>query len=296
MKKQTIIIIVIGAVVILGLIAALVLSMRKTAKTETEMVEMVEMMNFEKEQLEDEYSDLAMQFDGYQINVGNDSLVQLLGQEKERVAQLLEELRTTKATNARRIAELKKELATVRTVMVQYVHQIDSLDRMNKVLVTENKAVKQRYQEVSKQAEQLQQEKAELHEVVTRASMMEITDFSMIALNNKDRKTTRYSQITKLQFNYTILKNITTAPGNKTVYLRIVRPDSEVMVKSENTLFNYENRKIPYSVSKTFEYAGEAISDILYWKVEEILQIGTYKAEFFIDGNLVGSYSFKIEK
>ena len=31
-------------------------------------------------------------------------------------------------------------------------------------------------------------------------------------------------------------------------------------------------------------------------KVEEILQIGTYQADFFVDGNRIGSYSFRIEK
>lgn len=288
--------IVVGVVLIVVLAVALFLSLRQTRQTKTEMAEMVEMMDFEKEQLEDEYSDLAMQFDGYQINVGNDSLVQLLGQEQQRVRDLLEELRVTKATNARRIAQLKQELATVRSVMVQYVQQIDSLDRTNKRLVTENREVRQRYQEVSRQAEQLEKEKTQLHEVVTRAAMMEVSNFSMLPLNNRGRKTTRYSQITKLQFNFSVLKNITAVPGNKIVYLRIVRPDGEVMVKSDRNLFSYENGRIPYSVSKTFEYTGEALTDVMYWTVEEILQIGTYNADFFIDGNLVGSFPFKIEK
>lgn len=288
--------IIIGIVALAVLAVALVFSLRRTAQTKTEMAEMVEMMNFEKEQLEDEYEKLAVQFDGYQLNVGNDSLVQLLAQEKERVNQLLEELRTTKATNARRIAELKKELATVRAVMVQYVHQIDSLNRINAVLVTENREVKQRYQEVSRQAEQLEQEKQELSQVVTRAAMMEVTNCTITLLNSRDRKTTRYNQIAKMQFDFTILKNITTDPGNKTVYLRIIRPDGEVMVKSDRNMFTYENRQIPYSLSKNFEYAGEALTETLYWPVEEILQIGTYAAEYFIDGNLVGQFAFKIEK
>ena len=41
---------------------------------------------------------------------------------------------------------------------------------------------------------------------------------------------------------------------------------------------------------------AEALTETLYWPVEEILQIGTYAAEYFIDGNLVGQFAFKIEK
>ncbi len=288
--------IIIAMAVAAVLAIALIISLLRTAQTRTEMAEMVEIMNFEKEQLEDEYEELAVQFDGYQLNIGNDSLIQLLAQEKERVNQLLEELRITKATNARRIAELKKELSTVRAVMVQYVHQIDSLNRINAVLVTENREVKQRYQEVSRQAEQLEIEKQELSQVVTRAAMMEVTNCTMTPLNNRGRKTNRYNQITNMQFNFAISKNITTEPGNKTVYLRIIRPDGEVMVKSGNNLFTYENRQIPFSLAKNFEYTGEALTETLYWPVEEILQIGTYAAEYFIDGNLVGQFAFKIEK
>ena len=266
-------------------------------RQKTEIKEIVEQMEFEKEQLEDEYEELAVQFDGYQTpDIHNDSLVQLLSQEKQRVQDLLEELRITKVTNARRIAELKKELATVREVMVSYVHQIDSLDRTNKRLVAENKQVKQQYQEVARQAQQLEQERTQLAEVVSRASMLEISHFEMIPLNKRDRKTTIYNQIQKLQFDYTVGRNITNKPGMKTLYMRITRPDGEVMQKSVNDVFKFENSEIAYSVSKEFEYAGEEISGSLYWLVEEILQIGWYNADFFVDGELIGSFPFQIQQ
>ena len=291
-SKQVILIAVIAALV--GVSAFLVWM---NFQQKTEIKEIVEQMEFEKEQLEDEYEELAIQFDGYQTpDIHNDSLVQLLSQEKQRVQDLLEELRITKVTNARRIAELKKELATVRQVMVSYVHQIDSLDRTNKRLVKENQQVKQQYQEVARQAQQLEEERTQLAEVVSRASMLEISHFEMIALNKRDRKTTVYNQIQKLQFDYTIGRNITNKPGMKTLYMRITRPDGEVMQKSLNDVFRFENSEIDYSISKEFEYAGEEISGSLYWLVEEILQIGWYNADFFVDGELIGSFPFQINK
>lgn len=288
-------------VIFIALIAALaavsIFLVWMNLQQKTEMKEMVEIMEFEKEQLEDEYEELAIQFDGYQSqDIHNDSLVQLLAKEQQRVQDLREELRITKVTNARRIAELKKELATVREVMVSYVHQIDSLDRTNKRLVAENKQVKQQYQEVARQAQQLEQERTQLAEVVSRASMLEISHFEMIPLNKRDRKTTIYNQIQKLQFDYTVGRNITNKPGMKTLYMRITRPDGEVMQKSVNDVFKFENSEIAYSVSKEFEYAGEEISGSLYWLVEEILQIGWYNADFFVDGELIGSFPFQIQQ
>ena len=293
-NKNTTKVVLISLVAALAIVSLLLVWMNLQQKTE--MKEMVELMEFEKEQLEDEYEELAIQFDGYQTpDIHNDSLVELLSQEKQRVQDLLEELRITKVTNARRIAELKKELATVRQVMVSYVHQIDSLDRTNKQLVKENQQVKQQYQEVARQAQQLEEERTQLAEVVRRASMLEISHFEMIALNKRDRKTTIYNQIQKLQFDYTVGRNITSKPGMKTLYMRITRPDGEVMQKSINHVFPFENSEIAYSVSKDFEYAGEEISGSLYWLVEEILQTGVYNADFFVDGELIGSFPFEIK-
>lgn len=291
-KTTRILVVVIAAA--LGVISFLVWM---NFQQKNEIKEIVEQMEFEKEQLEDEYEELAIQFDGYQTaDIHNDSLVELLSQEKQRVQDLLEELRITKVTNARRIAELKKELATVREVMVSYVQQIDSLDRANKQLVQENKEVKQQYQVVVREAKKLEKERTQLAEVVSRASMLEVSNFMMTPLNKRDRKTTIYSQIMKLQFDYTIARNVTCKPGMKMLYMRITRPDGEVMQKNVDDVFRFENSEIAYSVAKEFEYAGEEISGSLYWLVEEILQTGVYNADFFVGGELIGSFPFEIRK
>ena len=263
-----------------------------------EMTEMVEQMEFEKSELEDEYEDLAMQFDGYRTpDIHNDSLAQLLNKEQQRVRDLLEELRITKATNARRIAELKKELATVRQVMVSYVHQIDSLNQTNQRLTAENRQVKEQYAVVQQQAEELQQQNTHLTEKVTRASMLEITAFKVTPLNRHDRKTYNLNQMQKIQFDFTIGKNITSERGLKRVYMRVVRPDGELITLPDpaQRMFAFENSEIEYSLTKEFEYGGEAMDETLYWTVGEILYKGTYNADFFIDGALIASFPFELK-
>ena len=288
MNKKVIIPILIILLAAVGVLTYLFFAQKQ------EMVEMVEQMEFEKSELEDEYEDLAMQFDGYQTpNVSNDSLTQLLSQEQQRVRDLLEELRITKATNARRIAELKKELATVRQVMVSYVHQIDSLNQTNQRLTAENRQVREQYAVVQQQAEELQQQNTHLTEKVTRASMLEITAFKVTPLNKNNRKTSNINQ-----FDFTIGKNITCERGLKQVYLRIVRPDGELIMlpDQERRMFAFENSEIEYSLTKEFEYGGDAVDEVLYWSVGEILYKGLYNADFFIDGALIASFPFELKK
>jgi myosin heavy subunit len=295
-NKRNLIIIILAVVVIAALTIAVVYLVRKGQEKEKEMADVVAMMNFEKEQVEKEFSDLNSEFDGYTSNIRNDSLLKLLQDQKTKVQQLLNELRITKSTNAIRIAQLKKELATVRTVMIQYVNQIDSLNSLNKELKTENVEVHRKFEAASETVQKLSKEKENLNQVVNRASVMEVTNFSMTPLNSNNKKTSWFSQTANLQFNFSITKNVTAQPGEKTVYLRITRPDDDVLTKSPNNVFQYENKRISYSASKKIEYTGDAVDDVLYWKVGEILPKGTYRADFFIDGNRVGSFSFTFEK
>lgn len=292
MRKNNLVVISGVAVVVIALFITVVLLIRQNHEKDSEMSEMVEQMNFEKQQTEKEYSDLNTEVDGYTSNIHNDSILHLLQDQKTKVRQLLDELRVTKSTNARRIAQLKAELSTVRKVMIQYVNQIDSLNSLNKVLKTENIEVHKKYQAASQTVQQLSKEKQNLTEVVSRASMLEITNFSMIPLNSQNHKTTWFTRTATLQFKYTIGKNITAPTGEKTIYLRITRPDEDVLTKSADNVFPFENKNISYSASKKFEYTGDALSDVLYWKIDQILPKGNYRADFFADGNLIGSFTF----
>jgi len=295
-KKRILTIITAATAVIILMAFAVFYFVRKANQKEAEVADIVAQMNFEKEQVQKEYSNMNQEFEGYTTTIKNDSLVKLLQNQKTKVDQLLNELRITKSTNARRIAQLRQELATVRKVMIQYVNQIDSLNSANKVLKTENVEVHRKYRAANDSVQKLSKDKASLNQVVTRASILEVYNFSMTPLNSKGKKTGWFAQTTNLQFKYTLGKNITAQPGEKTIYLRITRPDDQVLTKSPNNVFPYENKNIAYSASKTIEYTGEAKSDVIFWRVGEILPKGTYRAEFFADGNRIGSFSFAFEK
>lgn len=291
MNKKIVIPVIV--VLVLGIAALLFLFLRQRQ----EMNEVVELMEYEKSELQEEYEDLAIQFDGYQnVSIQNDSLQDLLSREQQRVQDLLEELRITKATNAKRIAELKKELATVRAVMVEYVRQIDSLNATNQRLTAENQRYKQNNRQLEQHNQQLSQTNNQLTETVWRASLLELTECTLTTLNKNDRKTRIVSQIHKLQFDYTIGKNITCEPGLKTLYVRLIGPDGFLLGEDSTKLFPFENREIPYTMAQTFEYAGEEFFGTIYWAIDEAPETGYYNADFFADGNLIGSFPFQIKK
>ena len=292
MNKKILIPIIAIAVLLIGALAFLGIRLSQANKANEEMVQLFEL---EKEEMENEYSSFATQYDEMQILISNDSLVAQLEREKLRTQQLLEELRATKASNAAEITRLKKELKTVRTVMRSYVVQIDSLNQVNEKLARENKRVRTQYAEVTKQVEVLQEEAKNLSDKVTLASQLDATNIRIHPRNKKGKETSNVKNVVKFAIDFTIVKNITAPTGERTIYVRIAKPDGSVLTKNASQTFAYENTKLEYSIKKLIEYTGEEQSVTVYWDVEEFLNPGEYTVYLFSDGVMIGEKGFTLE-
>lgn len=283
--------IVVGSLLILLLIGVTVLLISEK-KTNSELVQE---FNLEKEDLENQYTDFAKQYDELKLTVSNDSLSVLLEQEQLKTQRLLEELRTVKSSNATEIRRLKKELATLRKVMIGYINQIDSLSR----LTTHQKEViadiTRKYNDASRQINNLSEEKNTLNKKVTLAAQLDATNINIQATNKRGKVAKKVKDIVKFKINFTIVKNITAETGERTLYIRITKPDNDVLTKSASNTFQYENRDLVYSIKKYIEYNGEEQNVTVYWDVEEYLYAGAYRVDIFADGTLIGSQSFNLD-
>lgn len=291
MNKKVLIPIIAGAVLLIGALAFLGIRLSQANKANEEMVQLFEL---EKAEMEDEYSTFATQYDEMQILISNDSLVAQLEREKLRTQQLLEELRATKASNAAEIARLKKELKTVRAVMRSYVVQIDSLNQANEKLTKENKRVRTQYAEATKKVETLQEEAKSLSDKVTLAAQLDATNIRIEPRNKRGKATNSIKSVIKFAVDFTIVKNITATTGERTIYVRIAKPDGSVLTKDASRTFKYENTQLEYSIKKLIEYTGEEQSVTVYWDVEEFLNPGEYTVYIFSDGVMIGEKSFAL--
>jgi len=257
-----------------------------------QMSQLEQQFELDKEDLADEYNQLSLQYEGYKFETSNDSLVAKLEQEQVKVQRLMEELRTVKATNATRVNELKKELVTLRTIMRGYVQEIDSLNRVNQQLEEENRKVSQQYRQATQTIHQITQEKTALSERVNLASKLDAGNISVTGITDKNKSTNKIRNMDQLAIRFTINKNITASTGMKTVYIRIQKPDGDLLVKSYANTFVYENKEINYSSKRVIEYTGEETYVQIYWKIEEFLSSGNYRVDIFADSNLIGSKEF----
>lgn len=282
---------IIGGVLVLLLIGvtALLISEKKVNHELTQEFEL------EKEDLENQYTTFAKQYDELKLTVSNDSLSVLLEQEQLKTQRLLEELRTVKSTNASEIRRLRNELATLRKVMIGYINQIDSLNRLTAQQREIIADVTEKYNTASATINNLSQEKQALNQKVTLAAQLDATAIKVTPLNKRSKKTSRIKNIVRLKIDFIISKNITAETGERTLYVRILKPDNDVLSKNASDIFPYENRELRFSIKKYIEYNGEEQPVTVYWDVEEYLYAGSYRVDIFADGNLIGTGNFMLE-
>ena len=261
----------------------------------SQMQEMQEQYVVDKQELEDEYEAISLQYEGFKFSVQNDSLLYKLQNEQTKVLRLQEELRMTQASDKAEIKRLSDELATLRKILRSYIHQIDSLNTLNQELRAENEQITNQYNRTSRTLQQVSQEREKLSEKVSLAAQLVATNINAKAVNDRGREQSRLSRSTQFVVSFTVTRNITAEPGERTIYIRIMTPDGNVLSKSSDNRFTYENSDIIYSMRRVVEYGGEEIPVTMYWDIEEFLMPGTYKADIFADGHHIGSSSFAME-
>ncbi len=290
-KKQ---IIIIATVIILILCGGLGYTFYHLKQENAEKEEMLKLAEMDKREMEYEYASFARQYSEMKTQINNDSLIAQLDKEQQRTEELLEELKKVKSTNAAEIMRLKKELATLRSILRSYVHEIDSLNRVNEALRTENRQVKAQFTQATQTINTLATEKETLSEKVAIASQLDVTGLTMVGENKRGRQARKVKDVKKFVISFNISRNITAPTGNRSIYVRITKPNNEVL--SSGGTFLYENRTLEYSAKRDIEYTGEAVPVTVYWEVNEFLSPGTYRVSVFADGHNIGNANFNYEK
>lgn len=289
-KKHITIAVAVGVILCAGL-GFLIYSLWQEKAEKEELLMLAEM---DKREMENEYASFAKQYSEMKTQINNDSLIAQLDKEQQRTEALLEELRQVKATDAAEIRRLKKELATLRQILRSYVHEIDSLNRVNEQLRNENQQVKAQYTQATQTITNLSTEKETLSEKVAIASQLDATGITMVGQNKRGKKARKIKDVKKFVVSFVISRNITAQAGNRSIYVRITKPNNEVLTNGGT--FAYENRNLEYSAKRDIEYTGEATKVTVYWDVNEFLSKGTYRVAVFADGHNIGNASFNYEK
>lgn len=280
------------ALVIITLVGVVAWLLHDREIREEENQQMVQILEMDKAEMENQYQDFALQYNEMMTQVTNDSLLEQLSRQEKRTQELLEELRQTKANDAAEIMRLKKELETLRRILRDYVVQIDSLNRENQSLRSDNTALRTRNEEAEAHISDLSSKNEQLADKVNIASQLDATGIRVSARNKKGKECEKVKDAKKIVVSFNISRNVTAQTGMRTIYVRISTPTGETL--SRGGTFQFENRQLQYSIAKEIEYTGEEIPVTVYWEIAETLSAGAYHVDIFADGHTIGNTTFNL--
>lgn len=210
-----------------------------------------------------------------------------LDQEKERVDSLQKALESERNISRATIRKYEAELKTLKDVMRRYVHQIDSLNTLNRTLAEENVTYRRQVSNERLRAEAAEEKATELTKMIEVGSVVRAREIQLNALNSNDKPVTRAARAARLRVEFVLGANDIAVPGQRTVYARITGPDGYVMAGDASSLFDFQGDKITYSAARDVDYQNQDLNVGLYYNGEVVS--GAYIVEIYMDGMMIGT-------
>lgn len=252
----------------------------------------------EQLQLSNEFDMLNAEFQQYEDQahrLANDTILAKYTAAKAKVESLMAELKSEKVKSAARIKELQNEISTLKGLLRHYIAQIDSLNKENAGLRAENTEIKAKNEQLSTRVREETRRNENLSERMTLAEKLNVTGVSLTALKKNGKTEKNITKAQQLMVQFTIPQNNSTPTGEKTIYMRLVSPEGQLLGGGGS--FSFEGKSIPCSARKNIEYAGEELAGItIYWDVNTTLTAGDYTVELFTDGYRLISRRFTMKK
>ena len=270
--------VMIGVAVVMALVLAYVWYQKSS---------LVKELNIEKEALTEQM--VTLQHEYATLSSDNEKINAQLDSSREEVSQLIERIKKTEATNRTMIRKYERELGTLRSIMRNYIAQIDSLNTLNHKLTADAAAARKEAAETRKQSEELSKTVATLSGQVAAGSVLKGRALRMDAYNASDKITDRSSRVVRLMATLSLVENELAPKGPVRVYIRVKGPDGILLTGNDKHTFTFNGEPMMCSASREVDYQGEEVEMSIYLNGIKDYVKGIYTVEAYTDGNLLGS-------
>ncbi len=206
-----------------------------------------------------------------------------------------------KSSDYRRI---KRKLNYLRAIQQSYVDQLDSLYTANRELKQELDVAHQQIDKKTRQTVKLKKERQQLTKIVEvgsalKANNVEGVTYHLRGKKKRELETFKARRVDRVKIRFTIGANALAKPGNRTVYIRIARPDGLIIAKGKGDeySFDFNGTKLQYSMKKTIDYQNKAINVVLNWDKHTTTPAmkGKYLIAIYLDGKMIGRSQFVLD-
>lgn len=248
---------------------------------------LVGQLNEEKEELTQQMISLREDYDT--LSSDYDEINAQLDSSREQVNQLIERLKETEARDRAKIRKYEKELGTLRSIMRNYIVQIDSLNTLNKKL-TADAAAARREAEVSKaRSEELSQKVEHLSGQVAAGSVIKARGLVIEPYDGSGKVNERSSRVVKMLTSLTLIENDLAPKGPVRVYIRVKDPSGVLLTNASSRNFTCGGEPMMASASREVDYQGREVDLSIYLNDISSYQKGIYTVEAYTSQTKLGS-------
>lgn len=244
-------------------------------------------------ELEDEKRDLTEQMESLQndyatLSSDYDSINSQLDTSRAEVADLLERIKKTNATNRAKMRQYEKELGTLRSIMRNYIVQIDSLNTLNHKLTAEAAAARREAAASKAESTQLSQQVENLTGQVAAGSVIKARGLHIAAYNSSDKVTDRSSRTVRLLTSLSLVENDLAPKGPVRVFIRVKDPDGIILTNSNRSSFTFNGETMVASASRRVDYEGSEVDLSIYLNDIPEYRKGVYTVEAYTEQSFLG--------
>ncbi|MEG0788669.1 MAG: hypothetical protein RSB23_04990 [Alistipes sp.] len=245
-----------------------------------------ELLQSDRDSIQNDLGALMSDFDNLQTT--NDTLNQNLNVERGRADSLMTRLKSERRWNLSKIKEYQSQVKLLRSVATGYVRQIDSLNTLNKHLITENITYRKEISTAQMRAEVAEEKAVELNNKVRQGSVIKARNIGLVALNAKSKPVSRVKNAARLRTDFALTANELATPGNKALYVRITSPDGYALTTDAMPTFEFEGERLSYSAMREVDYQNQDLEVGIFYNSNGF-SAGTYQVQIYCDGFLIGS-------
>lgn len=244
-------------------------------------------------ELEDEKRDLTEQMESLQndyatLSSDYDNINSQLDTSRAEVADLLERIKKTNATNRAKMRQYEKELGTLRSIMRNYIVQIDSLNSLNHKLTAEAAAARREAAASKAESAQLSQQVENLTGQVAAGSVIKARGLHISAYNSSDKVTDRSSRTVRLLTSLSLVENDLAPKGPVRVFIRVKDPDGIILTNSNRSSFTFNGETMVASASRRVDYEGSEVELSIYLNDIPEYRKGVYTVEAYTEQSFLG--------
>ena len=248
---------------------------------------LVKDLTMEKEELTEQM--IALQNDYATLSSDYDDINLQLDSSRLEVQMLIEKITQTEATNRSKIRQYEKELGTLRSIMRNYIVQIDSLNTLNKQLTADAAAARREAAESRRKQQELSKEVENLSGQVAAGSGIKARGIMIEANNASDKVTDRSSRVVRLLTTLSLVENDLAPKGPVRVYIRVKGPDGILLTNDSQRTFEVNGEPMICSASREVDYQGKEVELSIYLNDITGYVKGIYTVEAYTEQTRLGS-------